>query len=76
MNYATVDYHGGRFAIQNTVDGTLLKSKESSSVISFSKKERADKVRDFFQHQYNLIAEAGKTWLLKVDGQMKKVYID
>lgn len=78
--YATVD-HEGRHAIQNLADGTLLKSKESGTVIAFSDKEKANNVRDFFQSHYDDIVEASRVWLLKEvtpDGvnMMRRIRID
>lgn len=75
MMYSTVDYEG-QFAIRNNADGSLLRSKESSSVIKFPESHRADKVRDFFQDQYNQIVDASRMWLQKIDGQTKRIYID
>lgn len=78
--YATVA-HEGNFAIKNLADGTLLKSKESGTIISFADEYKANNVRDFFQEQYNAIVEASSVWLLKEvtpDGvnMMRRIRID
>ncbi len=62
--YQVVDYNG-RFAVQNMNDETLLKSKESSSVISFKTPLEAQKLSDIFQAHIDQIKDAGRYWFIK-----------
>lgn len=62
--YQVVD-HEGKFAVKNLSDNLVLKSKESGNVIAFPTLKQAEKLRDFLDNQYNLIAEASKIWWVK-----------
>lgn len=64
LNYKVVDYNG-RFAVQNTKDETLLKSKESSNIITFKTALEAQKLSDIFQAHIDQIREAGRYWFVK-----------
>ena len=73
--YTTTRIDDGRFAVQNTNDLTLLKSKESGAVIAFEDESRAQLVADFFQKHYDQIVVASQTWWVKENGEMKKLTV-
>ena len=77
--YQIIEYEG-KFAVQNMNDKTILKSKDSGKIISFSDIKRAENLRDICQNNYNMIAQAGKFWWVKESGAgkifvMKKIEI-
>lgn len=63
-NYQIVE-HEGKFAVKNLLDNSILKSKESGNTISFPDSKRAEKLRDYLDNQYNLIADASRFWFVK-----------
>ena len=62
--YQIIEYEG-KFAVQNMNDETILKSKDSGKIISFSDKSKAENLRQVCQNHYDMISEAGKTWWIK-----------
>lgn len=62
--YKVIEYEG-KFAVQNMNDETLLKSKDSGKIISFSDIKKAENLRNICQNNYDMIADAGKFWWIK-----------
>ena len=56
-----------KFAVQNMNDETILKSKDSGKIISFSDIKKAESLRDVCQNNYDIIIEARKSWWVKED---------
>jgi hypothetical protein len=70
--YQVVD-HNGKFAVKNLLDNSILKSKESGTIISFPTFKQAQHLKEFLDNQYNQIADASKFWWIKTttpDGKL------
>jgi hypothetical protein len=74
MIYSVVDYNE-KFAVWNNAEGYFLRSKESSSVIAFADKAKAENMCAFFEEQYGLIVEASKYWIVKSKSSIHRIYI-
>lgn len=62
--YKIIDYNG-KFAVQNTNDEVIMKSKESGNVISFPTIEGAENLKKILDHNVNMIIDASKYWFIK-----------